>query len=68
MNLTFGDLILVEIALLHYLKDIDLALQSGQYMSQLLGKIEFELGQLNQAAGSQLPGVGLQPPAVLPNT
>lgn len=51
MNLTFGDLILVEIALVTYLKDLDLAMQSGQYISELLGKIEYQLGQIRQAAG-----------------
>ena len=62
MNLTFGDLILVEIALVHYLKDLDLSMQSGQYMSELLGKIEYELAQIKGAAAAQLPGPGLLRP------
>jgi len=61
MNLTFGDLIVIEIALLHYLKDLDLSMQSGQYLSELLGKVEFELAQLRQSAGAQLSGPGLLP-------
>ena len=61
MNLTFGDFIIIEIALISYLKDIDLSMQSGQYLSQLLGKIEYELAQLNQAAATQL-APGLNPP------
>ena len=58
MNLTFGDFLIVEIALLHYMKDLDLAMQSGQYLSELLGKIEYNLAQLHQAAATQLaPGL-----------
>lgn len=62
MNLTYGDLIIIEIALLHYLKDLDLSMQSGQYMSELIGKCEYELAQLKEAAGKQAPGAGLLPP------
>ena len=65
MNLTFGDLIIVEIALVHYVKELDLSMQSGQYISELLGKIEYELAQLKQAATTQLTP-GLQPPTEPP--
>ena len=65
MNLTFGDLIIVEIALVHYVKELDLSMQSGQYISELLGKVEYTLGQLRQAASAQL-GHGLQPPPTPP--
>ena len=61
MNLTFGDLIIIEIALVHYVKELDLSMQSGQYISELLGKVEYELAQLRQAGAAQL-GPGLQPP------
>ena len=54
MNLTFGDLIIIEIALVHYIKELDLSMQSGQYISELLGKIEYDLAQLRQAGGAQL--------------
>ena len=53
MNLTFGDLIIVEIALVHYVKELDLSMQSGQYISELLGKVEYTLAQLRTAAGAQ---------------
>ena len=68
MNLTFGDLILIEIALVVYMKEIDLSMQSGQYISQMLGKIEYQLAQLQGAAGVQLDP-GLQKPDIgpLPN-
>ena len=65
MNLAFGDLIIVEIALVHYVKELDLSMQSGQYISELLGKIEYTLAQLKQAAGMQMP-TGLNPPPTLP--
>jgi len=60
MNLTFGDFILIEIALCQYMKDLDLSMMSGQYISQLLGKLEYELGQLQTAANTQL-NMGLTP-------
>ena len=49
INLTYGDFIIIEISLIHYLKDMDLSMQSGQYMSKLLGKVEYELAQIEQA-------------------
>lgn len=62
MNLTYGDLIIIEIALIIYLKNLDLSMQSGQYFSELLGKIEYELSEIKQAAGTQLdPGFRPQP-------
>ena len=62
MNLSFGDLIIIEIALIHYLKDLDLSMQSGQYMSELLGKIEYELASIKDAATKQIPATGLLQP------
>ena len=50
MNLTFCDFIMLEIALVSYLKDLDLSMQSGQYISELLGKLEYELSQIKLAA------------------
>ena len=65
INLTFGDLIIVEIALVSYCKDLDLSMQSGQYISELLGKIEYQLAEIRAAAGTQLapnaPGMDLKP-------
>jgi hypothetical protein len=58
MNLTFGDLILLQIVLLEKIKQLDLSMQSGQYFSELLGKIEYQLHQLRAAADRQL-GPGL---------
>ena len=57
MNLTFGDFIMLEIALVVYMKDLDLSMQSGQYISELLGKLEYELAQIRMAANKG-PGAG----------
>ena len=65
MNLTFGDLIIVEIALVHYVKELDLSMQSGQYISELLGKVEYTLAQLRQAASNIKPQ-GFAPPVAPP--
>lgn len=65
MNLSFGDLIIVEIALVHYIKELDLSMQSGQYISELLGKVEYQLSQIRGAADHQIaPGLD---PALRPN-
>ncbi len=61
INLTFGDFIFLEIALVHYLKDMDLSTGAGQYMSELLGKLEYELAQIRNAAAGPAAG-GLTPP------
>ena len=68
MNLTYGDFIIIEIALVTYLKDLDLSMQSGQYLSELLGKVEYELAEIRNAAGPNAPepikpgDVGYEPP------
>ena len=57
MNLTYGDLIIIEIALVNYIKELDLSMQAGQYISELLGKIEYSLANIQKAADLQLnPG------------
>jgi len=55
MNFTFGDLIIVEIALVNYMKDLDLSMQSGQYLSELLGRIEYNLSQIRTNANLSMP-------------
>lgn len=66
MNLTFGDLIIVEIALVHYIKELDLSMQSGQYISELLGRIEYLLSEMRQEASKTITPP-LQPAPPEPN-
>lgn len=54
MNFTYGDLIMLELCILAYLKNVDLSLQSGQYFTELVGKLEYNLSQIKEAAGQQL--------------
>ncbi len=65
MNLTFGDLLIAEIALVHYIKDLDLSLQSGQTISELIGKLEYAMAQI-KLAESNTPVMPLQPPPIAP--
>lgn len=53
-NLQYGDLIVLELALLFYLKEIDLSLQSGQFASELIGKLEYQLSDIRAAANAHL--------------
>lgn len=62
MNLSYGDLIIIEIALVTYMKDLDLSMQSGQYISELLGKIEYQLAQIKTGVAAAQP-VPVQAPA-----
>lgn len=48
MNLTYGDLIIIEIALVNYIKELDLSMQAGQYISELLGKIDYQFYRKRQ--------------------
>ncbi len=65
MNLTFGDLLIAEIALVHYIKDLDLSLQSGQTISELIGKLEYAMADIKMAEARK-PVPPLQPPPVPP--
>lgn len=60
MNLTFGDLLLLEIAMVHYVQNLDLSMQSGQAVTEIIGKLEYQMAQCRAAAEKQFPG-GLQP-------
>ena len=64
MNLTFGDLIIIEIALTEKLGGLDMSMQSGIYFSELIGKIEYQLQQIREAATAQL-GPGLVEPETM---
>jgi len=55
MPITYGDYIIIEIALLQYLKDLDLSTQSGIYLSQVVGKIEYQLSKLSESARRDIP-------------
>ena len=65
MNLTFGDLVMLEIALVHYLQNLDLSMQSGQYVTELIGKLEFNMSDIKNAAAAIKP-VPLQPAPIDP--
>jgi len=65
MNLTFGDFIIIEIALVNYIKELDLSMQSGQYISELLGKIEYELSQMRLGNTAPQP-LDIQPTGPVP--
>ncbi len=60
MNLTLGDLIILEIALVHYLQNLDLAMTCGQVVTELIGKIEYQMAEIQGAMKKQFP-TGLQP-------
>lgn len=55
MNLTYGDLIVLEIALLQYIKNLDLSTQSGQYVSSLLGKLEYQMSKIAETSQKNIP-------------
>lgn len=54
-QITYGDFIIIEIALLHYISGLDLSTQSGQYLTEILGKIEYNLAQIKQETIKNTP-------------
>lgn len=62
---TLGELIIIEIATLSFIKDLDLSLQAGQEFMEILGKCEKSIQQLRAAAANTGPmnlGPGPQDP------
>ncbi len=54
MNLTFGDLIFIEIALVHYIQNLDLSMQCGQFVTELVGKVEYQMAEIKQIGGAAI--------------
>ena len=52
---TYGELIVMELFLAEKIKEMDLSMQSGQFIVALLGKIEYQIGQLTKAINTQMP-------------
>lgn len=55
MDFEFGDLILIQIAVLTMMKDLDITLESAVAMQQLVAKTEEKLKVLREVAKDQLP-------------
>ena len=54
-NFTYGDLILLQIALTGMLQGLDIGTASGQCASSIMGKIEYQVSQLGAQATRQMP-------------
>lgn len=54
-NFTYGELMLVQIALLAILKDLDITLEAGIAIQETVGKAEMQMKALRKAAEGQLP-------------
>lgn len=50
---TLGDYVLMEISLAQFFKDLDISMEAGQQVQQLIGKIEISIGKLTKAATAQ---------------
>lgn len=48
-----GDLMLIELALISYFKDIDISLSVAQHIQGTIAKIELQIQQINAAAKTQ---------------
>ena len=53
MELTLGDLVIIEFALANFLKGIDLSMQAGQQVSSIIGKLEYQIGRISEAMAAQ---------------
>lgn len=54
-DFTFGELMLIQIALLALLKDLDITLEAGIAIQESVAKTETKLKTLRNAAKDQLP-------------
>lgn len=61
MPFTYGELIIIELALASFVKEMDVSMQCGQSISEIIGKIEYQISAIKAAATQQL-GMALVPP------
>lgn len=62
-ELSYGDFIIMQISLLQYTQTLDLSTQAGQYVSQILGKVEYQLTRLKQLSEQRPNSIaGTRPP------
>lgn len=52
---TLGDLIIIELALVTFIKDLDLSMQAGQQLSQIIGKTEFQINRIQETLSANIP-------------
>lgn len=50
---TLGDLVIIEIALVQFFKDVDINMSAGAQVSEIIGKIEIEIGKIKAAHSEQ---------------
>lgn len=50
---TVGDLIIIEIALTHFFKNLEIGMGAGQQVSDILGKCEYEIRRIQEASREQ---------------
>jgi hypothetical protein len=60
MNLSFGDLLVLQHTVMQYTRNVDLSLLAGQHLQEILGKLEYQMRSIQDA---DRPRVG---PAVKP--
>lgn len=53
MQFTIGDLIIMEIALVDFFKDIDLSLAVGKQIQETIARIEYSIAELQTATATQ---------------
>jgi len=53
MQLTLGDLLIIEIAMANFLNGIDLSMQAGQQAAEIIGKLEYQIGAIKTAVVKQ---------------
>lgn len=63
-----GDLMIIELALVSYFKDIDISLSVAQHIQGTIAKIELRIQQINSAAKVQGSRNPVPPPPAISNT
>ena len=61
MEITLGDLIIIEFALSHFLKGTDLSMQAGQQAANIIGKVEYQISKITSAQAAQTTNTLIPP-------
>lgn len=55
-DFSLGDLVIIELSLANYVKGIDLSMYAGQQVANIIGKVEYNIANIAEAAQNQFAG------------
>lgn len=52
-DFSLGDLVIIELSLANYIKGLDLSMYAGQQVANIIGKVEYNIANITDAAKAQ---------------